>query len=236
MDMALEVKDLHASINELKILQGVNFAAKSNEITVILGRNGAGKTTLFKTIVGVIKPFKGSIKLYGEEILGLPPHKIVRKGISLVASERAVFSELTVEENLKVAYRGPKEKFNDRLEKTFELFPDLKRLYRLKAGNLSGGQQRMLAIACGLINENKVILLDEPSEGLSPKILKDVYEVVRKLKEHTTIVVVEQNFAAVKNIGDHFYLMDKGKIVLEGSLSDLEERKDLLKKYLGVGI
>jgi len=234
MDIALSVENLHAEIRGLHILQGVNFEAKMGEITVILGRNGVGKTTLFKTIIGIIKPKEGAIKLFGEDVTGLPPHKITRKGISYVPSERAIFSELTVEENLKIAYRGPKERFERNLNKIFNIFPDLEKLYSLKAGNLSGGQQKMLSIACALINDNKVLLLDEPSEGLSPKILKDLYILIGQLRRYTTIVIVEQNFNAVKGVGDYCYIMDKGKIVYQDTLQNLEKRKDVLRSYLGV--
>ncbi len=235
VDKILIVDDVHTYIGEFYILQGISFSVKKNEITAILGRNGAGKTTLMRTIIGVYKPARGRIIFKNNDITKLPTHKIVKLGIAYVPSERAIFNELTVEENLRLAYRGPKEKFEKKVEEIFELFPDLKRFYKQRGRNLSGGQQKMLAIACGLINDVDLLMLDEPSEGLSPKYVLELFSAIRDLREKTTILIVEQNFAVVKKIADYSYIIDNGKIVAEGPMEEIASNKELLRKYLGVG-
>jgi len=230
----LEVKNLKVYIGDLFVLQGINIKVAEGTITALLGRNGAGKTTLMKTIMGILKPREGKIIFQKEDITGLPPYIISKKGIAYVPAERAIFGSLTVEENLKLAYRGRKEDFEKRLEIVFDVFPDLRRFYKQKARNLSGGQQKMLAIACGLINDNKLLMLDEPSEGLSPKLVIDLFEVIRGLRERITILLVEQNYNAVKEVADYAYIIDRGIIVTEGSMEEISSRRDLLRKYLGV--
>lgn len=234
-DKILIVDDVHTYIGEFYILQGVSFSVGKNEITAVLGRNGAGKTTLMRTIIGVYKLAKGKIIFKNNDITRLPTHKIVRLGIAYVPSERSIFTDLTVEENLKLAYRGSRNKFREKLEEIFELFPDLKRFYKQKGRNLSGGQQKMLAIACGLINDVDLLMLDEPSEGLSPKYVLELFSTISDLRERTTILIVEQNFAVVKKIADYGYIIDNGKIVAEGTMEEIASNKELLRKYLGVG-
>ena len=230
----LEIKNLKVYIGELYILQGLNLSVEEGKITSLIGRNGAGKTTLMKTIMGLIKPVDGEIIFNKENITGQPPYVISKKGIAYVPSERAIFTDLTVEENLKLAYRGNKKMFQERLEFVFDVFPDLKKFYKQKGRNLSGGQQKMLAIACGIINENKLLMLDEPTEGLSPKIVADLLEVVKSLKEKVTIFLVEQNYKAIKETADYAYIIDKGVIVDSGEMSEISKKEDILKKYLGI--
>ena len=230
----LIVDNVHTYIGDFYILQGVSIRVKQNEITAVLGRNGAGKTTLLRTIIGFYKPRTGKVIFKGKDITGVPTHKIAKLGISYVPSERAIFKDLTVEENLKIAYYDPKEKFNERLEFIFELFPDLKRLYKHKGRNLSGGQQKMLAISCGLINDVSLLLLDEPSEGLSPKYVMELFETISNLSDRVAILIVEQNFSIVKKVANFGYLIDNGKIVASGPMNELSGNKELLLKYLGV--
>jgi len=233
----LEVQNIHTYVSGYHILQGVSFKVKKGEITTILGRNGVGKTTLLKTVIGILKPTQGKIIFRNLNITGLPPHKIINMGIAFVAAERAIFSGLTVEENLNIAFNGKKEEYDSRLQKIFEIFPDLKRLKKLKARNLSGGQQKMLAIACGFIKEPELMMLDEPSEGLSPVFLKVVMETIEKLREEgTTILLVEQNFNAVRKIAEFCYFMDKGQIIYQSEIKEIDKNPEILKQYLGVSI
>jgi branched-chain amino acid transport system ATP-binding protein len=234
MTSLLKVEDLHSYIQQFHILQGVSFTAEKGEVTVILGRNGVGKTTLFRTILNVVQPSKGHVSFDGYEITHLPTHKIVRKGIAMVPSSRSVFTGLTVEENLSIAYRGPKGEFKARLREIFDIFPELERAYRRGAVSLSGGEREMLAIACGLINKAKLLMLDEPSEGLSPLMVSRVMNALGLLKRETTILLVEQNFNAAKLVGDTCYFMDKGQITLQTRMDVLKRDGSILRKYLGV--
>jgi len=233
----LEVDNVHTYVSGYHILQGVSFKVEEGKITTILGRNGVGKSTLLKTIIGILKPVQGKIFFKNLDITPLPPHKIINMGIAFVAAERAIFGGLTVEENLSIAFNGNREEYESRLEKIFEIFPDLRRLRKLKARNLSGGQQKMLAIACGVIKQPNLMMLDEPSEGLSPVFVRRVMETIEKLKEEgTTILLVEQNFNAVKKIAESCYFMDKGQIVYQSEIEDINKHPEILTRYLGVSL
>lgn len=231
----LRVDGVHTYVSGFHILQGASFNVKEGSTTAILGRNGVGKTTLLKTIIGILKPKKGRIIFKGKDITGLPSHEIINLGISFVAAERAIFGSLKVEENLRIAFKGRKEDYPTLLEKVFSLFPDLKRLENLKARNLSGGQQKMLAIACGIIRKPDLLIMDEPSEGLSPVFVKKVVDIVKELNEEgATVLLVEQNFHAFKGIIDKCYLMDKGRIAYEADAEELLSRPEIISQYLGV--
>jgi branched-chain amino acid transport system ATP-binding protein len=230
----LKVENLHSYIQQFHILQGVSFEAEKGEVTVILGRNGVGKTTLFRSILGILKPTEGHIFFDGKEITGLPTFKVVRKGVCLVPSSRSVFTNLTVKENLGIAYRGDRGGFHTRLSSIFGMFPELERAYGRSAGSLSGGEREMLAIACGMVNRVEMLMLDEPSEGLSPLMVAKVMEALKTLKGETTILLVEQNFKAAKLVGDVCYFMDRGQITYRTDMSELEMDSSILKKYLGV--
>jgi branched-chain amino acid transport system ATP-binding protein len=234
----LTVRDLHTYIAGFHILQGVSFEVEEGLVTAILGRNGVGKTTTLKTIMGVYKPAKGEVLFRGDSIAGLPPYVIASRGISFVPSERNIFATLTVEENLRLAYNGPKEKLGDRLEVVYNLFPELKRFSSLRAGELSGGQQRMLALACGMVREHSLLILDEPSEGLSPVYVKMFFKKLREFKEEhgKTILLVEQNFALAREVMDFVYLMDKGVVVAGFPLEKVETNRDLIRRVLGVSL
>jgi branched-chain amino acid transport system ATP-binding protein len=234
MTTLLKVENLHSYIQQFHVLQGVNFAAEEGEVTVILGRNGVGKTTLFRSILGILKPAEGHIFFDGKEITGMPTYKVVRRGVCLVPSSMSVFTNLTVKENLGIAYRGDKRDFPARLSSTFEMFPELERAYGRSAGSLSGGEREMLAIGCGIINKVEMLMLDEPSEGLSPLMVTKVIEALNALKGETTILLVEQNFSVAKLVGDTCYFMDRGQITYQTRMDELKRDSDVLKKYLGV--
>ncbi|MEM3577480.1 MAG: ABC transporter ATP-binding protein [Candidatus Bathyarchaeia archaeon] len=232
----LNVEDMHTYIGPFHILQGVSFTAKKGKLTVILGRNGAGKTTLLRSIMNMIPTKSGKVIFKGEEITKLPTYKIARMGIAYVPSQRRIFGKLTVEENLQLAFKGPKDSYETRLQFIFNVFPDLKNMLKDKARNLSGGQQKMLLIARAMINENELLLIDEPTEGLSPILVKKFSETLIKLKEQVTIILVEQSFKLAREVGDECYILDMGRIVHYGNMEDVAEDKELLKKHLGVSI
>ena len=234
MTAVLKVENLHTYIRESHILQGVSFEAQKGKATVILGRNGVGKTVLFKSIINAFAPSEGHVVYNGEEITRIPTYRVIRKGIAFVPSSMGVFTGLTVRENLSIAYRGDSKEFKIRLTGIFEMFPELERAYDRSAMSLSGGEREMLAISCGIINKAELLMLDEPSEGLSPLMVKKVMDSLNKLKSTTTILLVEQNFSAAKLVGDECYFMDKGQIVYETKMSELNKESEVLKKYLGV--
>lgn len=232
----LEVNDMHTYIGPFYILQGVSFKAEKGRTTVLLGRNGSGKTTTLRSIMGMTPPKSGEILFKGKEITKSPTYKIARMGIAYVPSKRRIFGQLTIEENFKLAFRSRKLSFEDRLNSILDTFPDLKGNLKMVAQNLSGGQQKMLLIACAMINNNDLLLVDEPSEGLSPILVKKFTETLARLKEKITIILVEQNFKLAKDIGDVGYILDMGRIVHHGSMEEIAGNKEILKRHLRVSI
>lgn len=230
----LRVEGIHTFIHQYHILQGVSFEARKGEVTVLLGRNGAGKTTTLRSIMGLTPISKGEIHFKSEAIHLLATYEIARKGIGYVPEDQGVFSELTVEENLKIAMQKKDEKALARLEDVLTIFPDLKKFEKKKGGYLSGGQKQMLAIARAYMNDNELILIDEPSKGLAPIMVEKVMESIMKMKEKTTIVLVEQNFLMASTVGDRFYIIDDGRTVYGGMMEELKENKDMRKQYLGI--
>jgi branched-chain amino acid transport system ATP-binding protein len=239
MTNLLEIQNAHVYIGSFYILQGISLVVPKGEVTLLLGRNGAGKTTTMKTILGIYPPKEGRIVFKDEEISNLPTHKIVSKGIGYVPDTRRIFGTLTVEQNLIVSMRKGNSRSNmqERLDLVFDLFPDMQTFLKQRAGTLSGGQQQMLAVARALMNENDLLLIDEPTEGLSPLLAKNLISSLGRLKEYATILMVEQNFRAVSKLGDNFYIFDSGKIVHEGNnMAELIEDKARVAQYLGVSI
>ncbi len=232
MSAVLHVDDIHTFIGQYHILQGVNFEVPARSITVLLGRNGAGKTTTLRSIMGLNPPRTGSIRFQGVAINGRRPFDIARLGIGYVPDYRAVFRHLTVEENLKIAERRRGE-LDRRAELIFRVFPDLKRLYRWPGGQLSGGQQQMLAIARALVSENTLLLVDEPSEGLAPVIIEQLVSAIRELSETITILLVEQNFHVARYLADRYVIIESGKSVHHGLMKDLAADQRLITRYLG---
>jgi branched-chain amino acid transport system ATP-binding protein len=230
--MLLRIRGLQAFIGEFHILQGVDLEVHEGEIVVLLGRNGSGKTTTLRSIMGLVPSTE--IEYEGKNIAGLPPYEIAARGISFVPEDQGIFSTLTVAENMRVAMRGSLRDGQKSHDFILSLFPDLKIAWHHKAGGLSGGQKQMLAIARGMINRNKLLMLDEPSKGLAPVVINELGKVLQELKKHTSILLVEQNFAFSKKIGDRFSILSDGKTVLSGSMADLEKNIDVQQKYLGV--
>ncbi|CAB4610772.1 unannotated protein [freshwater metagenome] len=225
---SLEVKDLHVTINGSHILQGVNFFVPENKVTALLGRNGVGKSTTLKAIMG-LNPGTGSIKFGGAEIIESPTHKIVQMGLGYVPEDREIFSSLTVKENLALAERDTKPNY----ELVYSIFPELLTRTSQRAGTLSGGQQQMVAIARALLNQNKILVIDEPTKGLAPKLVTEVANALAHVADHSTMLLVEQNLALVKAIAQNIIVMDQGKVVFEGGPENLQD-ETFVKSMLGV--
>lgn len=228
----LEVKSIHTFIGQFHILEGVDVTVNRGEITVLLGRNGAGKTTTLRSIMGLANVRSGEIRYMGREIRQMRPYKVARLGIGYVPEHRAIFRDLTVDENLRIAEREAGD-LARRLDFIYALFPDLQRLRRLGGAQLSGGQQQMLAVARALVARNELLLIDEPSEGLAPVIIEQLMAAIRQLSDHTTVLLVEQNFYMASQLADRFVIIEEGKSVLSGPMSDLAGNDELISKYLG---
>jgi branched-chain amino acid transport system ATP-binding protein len=232
MDNLLEVQEIHTFIGQYHILQGVDAAVPRKSITTILGRNGAGKTTTIKTILGLTPPRQGKVILDGQEIQGLHSYDIANLGIGFVPENRAIFRDLSVEENLRIAERK-KGDYARKQELIFNLFPDLKRLIGLSGNNLSGGQQQMLAIGRALVADNRLLLIDEPSEGLAPVLIENLMEAIHKLAAETTIVLVEQNFVVASQLAEFYIIIEEGRSVKHGKMKDLIADRATIQRYLG---
>ena len=230
----LEVEDLHTHIGQHHILQGVSLWIRPDAVTVLLGRNGAGKTTTMRTIMGVLHPTRGAVRFDGRPIHHLPPYEIARLGIRYVPEGQGIFGTLTVAENLRVAALAEDAASGRRLEQILDLFPDLDRFRDARAATLSGGQKQMLSIARAFINPNRLLLIDEPSKGLAPIIVLHLVDALRAMKQHATVLLVEQNFAMASALADDFYLIDDGRTVRHGSMASLAADHELKKKYLGI--
>ncbi|SHF81808.1 ABC transporter ATP-binding protein [Ornithinibacillus halophilus] len=234
MNSLLNLNQVAANIGQYHILHDISFEVPSGGVTVLLGRNGAGKTTTLRTIMGLNPASKGSITFKNEEISRLKPHIIANRGIGYVPEDQGIFGDLTVGENIRVAMKKEDEGTTKRMEWVLELFPDLKKFWKKPGGQLSGGQKQMLAIARAYVNENELLLIDEPSKGLAPIIVEKVMDSINQMKEKTTILLVEQNFMMASKIGDQFYIIDDGQTIHNGQMEELKEDKVLMKKYLGI--
>jgi branched-chain amino acid transport system ATP-binding protein len=232
MSVLLTLVDVHTFIGQFHILEGVSLEVPEGKVTVILGRNGAGKTTTLRTILGLVPPRSGRITFAGDDIAGRPTHEIAARGIGYVPEDRAIFSDLTVWENLRIAERAPGD-LSRRADFIFGLFPDLKRLVHLKGGQLSGGQQQMLAIARALVPDNRLLLVDEPTKGLAPIVVEHVVQALHQLKTAMTVVLVEQNMVVASDIGDICYIMDVGHVVHGATMRDVAADAALIQRYLG---
>jgi len=232
MEHILEVQDIHTFIGQYHILQGVTFQVPVGSITALLGRNGAGKTTTLKSVLGLTPPSQGKILLNNLDIAGMRSFDIAAMGIGFVPENRAIFRDLTVEENLKIAERR-KGEYISKKEFIFDLFPDLERLITLSGNNLSGGQQQMLAIARALVAENSLLLIDEPSEGLAPVLIEQLMKAIKILAKTSTIVLVEQNFLVASQLAKYYMIVEEGRSVRSGQMKDLVNDRDTIQKYLG---
>jgi branched-chain amino acid transport system ATP-binding protein len=231
----LEVADLHVYYGEIHALKGVTLSVGKGEIVTLLGNNGAGKTTTLKTLSGLLAPRRGQITLEGEPLLGVPPHEIVRRGIAHVPEGRRIFNRLMVLENLEMgAYARSDGAVAQDLERVFTIFPRLKERRTQVAGTLSGGEQQMLAIARALMASPRLLLLDEPSMGLAPVLVEQIFETVQDInRQGTTILLVEQNAAMALSVAQRGYVLETGAIVLSGSAAELQENPEVRRAYLG---
>ena len=232
----LKVENLVARYGMIEAIKGISFEVNDGEIVTLIGANGAGKTTTMHTISGLLKPTEGSILLDGVDITKIPAHKIVMMGLAQIPERRRVFASQTVEENLDLGAftRKDKEGIAQDLERVYTLFPRLKERKKQLAGTLSGGEQQMLAMGRALMARPKILLLDEPSMGLSPLLVKEIFRIIAEInKQGTTILLVEQNAKMALAIADRAYVLETGKITLEGSGQELAASEQVQKVYLG---
>ena len=226
----LSVGDLHVHLGESHILQGISFDVAEGGVTALLGRNGVGKTTTLRALMGLV-PGAGTIELDGVQLSGKPTHKIVRLGVGYVPEDRDVFAGLTVDENLRLAERDSEPRY----ELVYELFPELKERGKQAAGTLSGGQQQMVAIARALLNDNRVLLVDEPTKGLAPLLVTEVARVLERVSELTTVLLVEQNLGVVARVARDAVVLDTGRVVHIGPAKELLADRPMVHRMLGVG-
>jgi branched-chain amino acid transport system ATP-binding protein len=225
----LEVEDLHVFLGESHVLQGVSLSVPEGGVTALLGRNGVGKTTTLRSIMGLAQG-RGRVALAGEEITRLATHRIVQRGVGYVPEDRDVFAALTVEENLRLAERNGSARY----DLVWELFPMLRSHLNQRAGTLSGGEQQMVAIARALLNENRVLLIDEPSKGLAPNLVTEVARVLERAAELATILLVEQNLGVVHRLARDAVVLDQGRVVHTGPAKKLLEDPARVRRFLGV--
>ncbi len=232
MTTLLQVDQINTFIGQFHILEGVSFDVPEKSIVALLGRNGAGKTTTLKSIIGLTPPRSGAIVYKDRPIQGQRSYEIASMGIGFVPEHRAIFRDLSVEENLRIAERQ-KGDYDRKQQFIFELFPDLRRLIKLPGSNLSGGQQQMLAIARALVPDNELLLIDEPSEGLAPVLIEQLMDAIRQLSATTTILLVEQNFIVASQLAEKYVIIEEGSSVRHGLMEDLRHDKDTIYHYLG---
>lgn len=232
----LRIRDLNVYYDGIHALRGVSLNVAEEKIITLIGANGAGKSTLLRTVSGLVPARSGSIKFLGREILGMPTHRIAQEGIAMVPEGRRVFVNVSVYENLLMgAYNRPDE---DEIQKDirmiFDIFPKLKERTHQPAGTLSGGEQQMLAVGRALMSRPKLLLLDEPSLGLAPLLIREVFRIIRRInQEGTTILLIEQNAMAALNVADYCYVLETGSIVLEGTGKELLDDPRVKEAYLG---
>ena len=226
----LSLRDLHVYYGQSHVLQGVTFDVPEGGVTALLGRNGVGKTTTLRAILGLVDR-RGSVRLGDEELAGLSTHRIVRRRVGYVPEDRDVFTGLTVAENLRLAERDAEPRY----DLVYELFPELEERAGQRAGTLSGGQQQMVAIARALLNDNRLLLVDEPTKGLAPALVAEVAQVLERLAELTTVLLVEQNLGVVRRIARDVVVLDQGRVVHTGDAKELVAQPELVRKLLSVG-
>ncbi|MBA4687721.1 MAG: ABC transporter ATP-binding protein [Candidatus Galacturonibacter soehngenii] len=232
----LKITDLEVSYGMIQAIRGINFEVEQGEVIALIGANGAGKTTILHTVTGLLKSKAGKIEFEGKDITKLPGHKIVSLGMAHVPEGRRVFADLSVLENLKLgAYtRTDKQEIEDTLKVIYKRFPRLEERKSQMAGTLSGGEQQMLAMGRALMSHPKIILMDEPSMGLSPIFVSEIFDIIKEISASgTTVLVVEQNAKKALSIADRAYVLETGNIVLEGAAKDLLENDSVKKAYLG---
>jgi branched-chain amino acid transport system ATP-binding protein len=229
VSVLLSVSDLHVYLGESHILQGIDFDVAEGGVTALLGRNGVGKTTTLRALMGLVDR-RGRITLRGEDVTGTPTHRIVRRGVGYVPEDRDVFTGLTVDENLRLAERDSEPRY----ELVYDLFPELKLRGRQLAGTLSGGQQQMVAIARALLNDNRLLLVDEPTKGLAPLLVAEVARVLERVAELATVLLVEQNLGVVQRVARDAVVLDTGRVVHVGPAQELLADQPMIHRMLGV--
>ncbi|UZE45310.1 ABC transporter ATP-binding protein [Selenomonas sputigena] len=235
-EIMLKIDNIHVYYGAIHALKGVSLEVKAGEIVTLIGANGAGKSTTLRTVSGLLAPKSGSISFLGENIAGMPAHEIVKHGISQVPEGRRIFAEMSVQENLEMGAFTRKDKAG--VEKDFEIvynrFPRLKERRKQQAGTLSGGEQQMLAMGRALMSRPKLLLLDEPSMGLAPLLIKEIFSIIEDInREGTTVLLVEQNANMALSIAHRAYVMETGRITLQGAAKELAASEDVRKAYLG---
>lgn len=232
----LSVNNLEVYYGVINAIKGISFEVKEGEIVTLIGANGAGKTTILQTLSGLIKPKSGTIQYDGEDLTKVEPHDIIKRGIAHVPEGRRIFPNMTVEDNLELGGYILKDKsqIKEGLQKAYSMFPRLEERKKQLAGTLSGGEQQMLAIGRALMTNPKIVLMDEPSMGLAPILVKEIFNIIKRINdEGTTVLLVEQNANMALSIADRAYVLETGKIVSQGSASELLENDDIKKAYLG---
>ncbi|MBQ9156958.1 MAG: ABC transporter ATP-binding protein [Eubacterium sp.] len=234
-DKLLSVNDINVYYGAIHAIKGISFEVYNGEIVTLIGANGAGKSTSLNTISGLLRSKTGSIEFEGRDISRIPAHKLVKMGLSQVPEGRRVFLQMTVQENLEMgAYTAPAGSVSSSLDKVYELFPRLKERYKQIAGTLSGGEQQMLAMGRALMSQPKLMMLDEPSMGLAPILVEQIFDIIRNLHAAgTTILLVEQNARMALSVADRAYVLETGKISLSGDAKDLLHDDSVRKAYLG---
>jgi len=236
MQTMLKINNLNVFFGGIHALKGISFDVPKGKVITLIGANGAGKSTTLRAICGLIKPKEGKIKFNNKVISNIPTDKIVKKGIALIPEGRKIFPNLTVQENLSLGAfaRTDKKEITKDLEWIYELFPRVKERLWQKGGTLSGGEQQMLAVARGLMSRPKLLMLDEPSLGLAPLLVKEIFDIIKRIhREGMTVLLVEQNAFAALKIADYAYVLETGKIVLEGTGEELLQDERVKKAYLG---
>ncbi|MGN0254006.1 MAG: ABC transporter ATP-binding protein [Lachnospiraceae bacterium] len=231
----LEVKNIKVYYGNINAIKDISFEVNEGEIVTLIGANGAGKSSILNTVAGLIKPKSGEIIFDGQGIIGIPAHKIVSKGMALCPEGRRIFQQLSVKENLEMgSYTRPANEVSESIEKVYELFPRLKERYKQIAGTLSGGEQQMLAMGRALMSKPRLMMLDEPSMGLAPILVEQIFDIIKNLhKSGTTILLVEQNAQMALSVADRGYVMETGRIVTSGTGKGLLQDDAVKKAYLG---
>lgn len=230
----LSIKDLKVNYGGIEAVKGISFDVEEGQIVTLIGANGAGKSSTLRSIAGLIKPASGSIEFNGEAITGVDTTQIVKKGITLVPEGRKIFPDLTVEENLKIGAYMRKDNLTDDMNRVYSLFPRLKERSWQAGGTLSGGEQQMLAVGRALMSKPKMIVMDEPSLGLAPIVVKDIFSIIKEIKEEgITVLLIEQNANMALKIADVGYVMETGKITMSGNGLELLENEEIKEAYLG---
>ena len=235
MQEILNVNNIAVFYGSIRAIKGISFTVNAGEVVTLIGANGAGKSTTLNTIAGLLHPKSGSVSFMGENLASVSPHSIVSRGLALVPEGRRIFLQMTVEENLEMgAYTQKKEAVKPLLEQVYEQFPRLKERRRQIGGTLSGGEQQMLAMGRALMSSPKLLMLDEPSMGLAPILVEQIFEIIRTLHRNgTTILLVEQNAQMALSIADRGYVLETGKITLSGTGVELANSENVKKAYLG---